>query len=199
VIALDGAGPNATGRGSIRSGGSADVHAALARSADLLEAWGGHAHAAGFTVAADRVELLRRRFGAAVAEQTGGLAGPRLTLDAAVSLEELDDRFWRDVARLPPHGPGNTEPLFGGAVALRGQRVVGGGRHLRLELAGARGGLCGIGFGMGGRYPLAAARLAVAFAPEVEWWRGRPRPQLTLRDLEAAEEAPSSAFGGRPG
>lgn len=186
VIALDGPGPDAAGRGSIRSGGAADVHAALARCADLLEAWGGHARAAGFTVAAGRVDAFRARFSAAVAEQTGGLAGPRLTVDAAVTLDQLDERFWRDVGRLPPYGAGNPEPLFAAGLTVQAQRLVGGGRHPRLELAGAATpGLCGIGFRMGARFPLATTRLAAAFVPELDWWEGRLRPQLALRDLEA--------------
>jgi single-stranded-DNA-specific exonuclease len=190
VIALDGEGSGAAagpvlGRGSIRSGGGADVHAALARCADLVAEWGGHAYAAGFTVAADRIEALRARFTAAVAEQTSGLPDPGLTLDAAVALDELDDRFWRDVARLPPYGPGNPEPLFAGRLTVRSQRVVGGGRHLRLELAGgAPSGLRCIGFRMGARYPLSASQLTAAFVPELDRWQGQACPQLALRDLE---------------
>ena len=189
VIALE-EGPDedgvVRGRGSVRGAGVADVHAALARCADLLDAWGGHVHAAGFTVRADRVEAFRARFAGAVGAQTGGAAGPRLLLDAAVTLAELDTAFWRDVARLPPYGPGNPEPLFAAEVVVREQRLVGGGRHLRLELAGdAAGSLCGIGFRMGGRYPLPSARVTAAFTPELDHWQGRPRPQLALRDLHS--------------
>ncbi|HEU5319512.1 MAG TPA: DHHA1 domain-containing protein, partial [Methylomirabilota bacterium] len=188
VIALDDpAGDDgvARGRGSIRSGGAADVCAALARCADLLEAWGGHAHAAGFTVRADRVGAFRARFTEAVAAQTGGAPGPRVVLDAAVGLAELDSAFWRDVARLPPYGPANAEPLFAADLVVREQRPVGGGRHLRLELAGdAPASLCGIGFRMGGRYPLPSARVTAAFTPQIDRWQGRVRPQLALRDLE---------------
>ncbi len=195
VIALDGDPPDrgpheaelrgVVGRGSIRSGGAADVHAALARCADLVVDWGGHARAAGFTVAADRIEAFRARFAAAVAEQTGGLPGPRLTLDATVALDELDAGFWCDVARLPPYGPGNPEPLFAGRLTVQSQWVVGGGRHLRLELAGdAPSGLRCVGFRMGARYPLSASQLTAAFAPELDWWQGQAQPQLALRDLE---------------
>ncbi len=202
VIALDD-GPSddgvLRGRGSIRSGGTADVHAALACCADLLDAWGGHAHAAGFTVRADRVEAFRARFAQAVGEETGGLTGPRLTLDAEVSLAELDAAFWRDVTRLPPYGPGNSEPLFAARLLVREQRVVGGGRHLRLDLAGdTPSTICGIGFRMGARYPLASPRVTAAFAPELDRWQGRDRPQLALRDIvESGGGGDWSQEGGR--
>jgi single-stranded-DNA-specific exonuclease len=193
VIALDpapGGDGVLRGRGSIRAGGGVDVYAALARCADLLDAWGGHAQAAGFTVVADRVEALRARFAAAAAEQQAGAAGSRPVIDAAVALPELDPPFWRDVARLPPYGPGNPEPLLAARLTIAGQRVVGGGRHLRLELGGdAPAGLCGIGFRMGARYPLSAGSVIALFAPELERWQGRDRPQLALRDLEPEEMA----------
>lgn len=173
------------GRGSVRSGAAVDVHAALARCADLLTEWGGHAHAAGFTLPSNRLDAFRARFAAAVAEQTAGSRGPGLALDGAVALGELDDRFWRDVAQLPPYGRGNPEPLFAGQLTLQSQRLVGGGRHLRLELAGgAPAGLRCIGFRMGARYPLPASQVTAAFAPELDHWQGEAWPQLALRDLE---------------
>jgi single-stranded-DNA-specific exonuclease len=188
VVALDAeAGPDGVrrGRGSIRSGGPADSRAALAACADLLDAWGGHAQAAGFTVREDRLGAFRERFAAAVAAQLGDGPRPPLRLDAAVGLASLDAAFWRDIARLPPYGPGNREPLLAARLVVASQRAVGEGRHLRLELGGdAPPGLCCIGFRMGARYPLAAPAITAAFVPEVDRWQGRDRPQLALRDLD---------------
>ena len=71
VVGIDAA--KGIARGSVRSCGGVDVRAALAECAGLLERFGGHSEAAGFTVRPDRVAALTEAFDAAVALQRGAV------------------------------------------------------------------------------------------------------------------------------
>jgi single-stranded-DNA-specific exonuclease len=126
------------GRGSGRSIAGMPLGPAViaARQAGLLINGGGHAMAAGFTVAAERVDTLRQF----LVERLGdGLDRehlvPMLSIDAALSLGAAQDALIEHIARLAPFGAGNPEPRF----AFAGVRVlhvepVGSG-HLRCTLA----------------------------------------------------------------
>ena len=82
-------------------------------NAGLFSRFGGHAHAVGFSLPSERVELLRdrmQRYGASLL--TGTLLTPNLTCDAEVSLSELTQDFFEWLTRCGPFGIGNREPIF---------------------------------------------------------------------------------------
>jgi single-stranded-DNA-specific exonuclease len=79
----------------------------------LFTRFGGHAHAVGFSLPSDRVELLRERMrqhGASLL--TGPMLAPDLECDAEVSLNELTQDFFDWLTRCTPFGIGNREPIF---------------------------------------------------------------------------------------
>src|SRR5207237_911230 len=71
VIALDGG----RGRGSGRSVRSVDLHGSVARCADLLETFGGHRQAVGFTIRRERIPVLAARFDAGSASTSSSPRG----------------------------------------------------------------------------------------------------------------------------
>jgi single-stranded-DNA-specific exonuclease len=109
------------------------VRAAVA--AGIAAKGGGHAMAAGVTLAADALGALHEALCAAAADAP---TGPEtLALDGDVSVEGATAALVRAVARLGPFGAGNPEPVF----AIRGRlgfvgAVGTGGAHLRLALEG---------------------------------------------------------------
>jgi len=126
------------GRGSGRSIAGLALGPAViaARQAGLLINGGGHAMAAGFTVAAEKLDALREF----LVERLGdGLDGerlvPELRVDAALSLGAAQTELIGHIERLAPFGAGNPEPRF----VLPGVRVVHteavGNGHLRCTLA----------------------------------------------------------------
>ena len=126
------------GKGSGRSVAGLPLGPAViaARQAGLLLDGGGHAMAAGFTVAAERVDALR----AFLAERLGdGLDRerlvPELRLDGVLSLAAAQAGLVDHIARLAPFGAANPEPRF----AFPNIRVVHaepvGAAHLRCTLA----------------------------------------------------------------
>src|SRR6266404_4868580 len=134
AIALEGA----TARGSGRSVRGVHLHAAMGECRALLEAFGGHRQAVGFTVRRERVGELAARFEEAVSGQTTPAdLEPLLEIDAEAPLAIATPALAEALAALEPHGPGNPEPtLVARGVEIEGVRRVGDPArpHLRLRL-----------------------------------------------------------------
>lgn len=183
VIALE----DGVGKGSARSIEALPMVEALAACGDLLLRYGGHAMAAGLTIAPDRVEAFRERF----LQEAGRRLSPEdliptIAIDAEIALADLTTALAREMERLAPFGAGNPEPVF----AIRGvralaTRVVGEG-HLRLGLSDGGGFVEAIGFSRGDVAEVLAftgARLDVAGTVELDRWGEQEKVSLVLRDL----------------
>jgi single-stranded-DNA-specific exonuclease len=167
-----------------------------ARQAGLLINGGGHAMAAGFTVAADRIEALREF----LAERLGdGIEGappvPELAIDGALSAGGAQRGLIGHLDALAPYGAANPEPRF----AFPGIRVahvepVGTG-HLRCSLADAlgEGRLAAIAFRVGdgplGQFLAASRGRAIHIAGHLrrDSYRGGEAVQLVIDDAAPAE------------
>jgi single-stranded-DNA-specific exonuclease len=127
VVAVDGD----EGVGSARSWGDDDVSEVLGTAADLLERFGGHAGAAGFTVKASRLTALEERLQRAPGGEGGTEASEEFF---PIALEDLQDA-WAAWTLLDPFGPGNPEPFFGvSGLRPRGHRAA-AGKHLIWDVA----------------------------------------------------------------
>jgi single-stranded-DNA-specific exonuclease len=134
VVALDGG----VGRGSGRSVPGLALGPAViaARQAGLLINGGGHAMAAGFTVAAERVEALREF----LAERLGDGHGderpvPELMIDGALSAAGAVAGLIDHIEALAPFGAAHPEPRFAfPGVLVVSVEPVGSG-HLRVSIA----------------------------------------------------------------
>lgn len=192
VIALD----NGIGKGSGRSVAGIDLGAAVlaARQAGLLVNGGGHAMAAGLTVAGDRLAALKdfmaERLRPYIAD---GALVPSLSVDGVVTAGAATPDLLASLARLGPFGTGNPEPRF----ALPALRVVRadpvGESHVRCIVTGADGGrLKAIAFrALEG--PLGPALLQSGGAPlhlaghlRPDGWQGRDEVQLLIDDAAVA-------------
>ena len=82
-------------------------------AAPLFNRFGGHAHAVGFSLASERLPLLRARMkDYASTHLTPALLVPRLDYDAELSLSEITPELMAWVARVAPFGIDNPEPVF---------------------------------------------------------------------------------------
>ncbi len=89
------------------------VHGELNSSDSLFTRFGGHAHAVGFSMPSDRMDLLRERmqlYGST--RLTGTMLTPPLHCDAEVLLSDLTQDFFDWLTRCEPFGIGNREPVF---------------------------------------------------------------------------------------
>jgi single-stranded-DNA-specific exonuclease len=179
-------------RGSCRSIPEFDITQALDQCADLLIRYGGHAAAAGFTVATHNLEALRLRLQAIAAERLAGVElRPRLDLDVEVPLEDVSWATHALLQQMEPCGAGNPQPvLFSRSVQVREVRSMGSdGQHLKLMLRDGRGiAWDAVFFRQGRRGEQVPGRIDVAYTLEAREWNGK-RLQLNIQDLRAAANA----------
>jgi single-stranded-DNA-specific exonuclease len=174
-------------RGSCRSIPEFHITRALDECKHLLKRYGGHAAAAGFTVATDRLDTLRQRLQAIAAEQLAGEdLRPTLQIDVEIHLEEVDWATQALLSQIEPCGVGNPQPiLLSRNLAVRDRRAIGNeGKHLKLTLSDGRGvAWDAIYFRAGALSGQIPARIDVAYTLEVNEWNHRKRLQLNVQDL----------------
>ena len=174
------------GRGSARTVPGVNLYEALTKAAPHLQRYGGHAAAAGFTIALDNVPALADTLSDVCAKLAEG-SGPvptHLDVDAEVSLDEIDERLAEELTGLGPFGQNNPAPL----LVTRGAKVtaarrVGDGSHLKLTIEDHHTTRTAIGFGLGERPVDVGANLDLAFVPRISTWQGRRSAELEVSDL----------------
>jgi len=137
VIAIDGL----EGKGSCRSIAGVHIAEALDDCDDILIKHGGHAMAAGFSVAVDRIPELAERLDVLVRERLGGVRPvPTIRVDAEIAPEVLTARLALELADLEPCGAGNPRPrLLVRDVRVFDIRQVGADSdHLRCKVTVGR-------------------------------------------------------------
>jgi single-stranded-DNA-specific exonuclease len=119
--------------GSARSINGFHIVEALDSVQDALIKYGGHPMAAGFTVAAGKIEEMRERLNRyAGTVLTDEELGRVLTADAEVSIHQASLDLIKSLIKLEPHGIGNPQPLFlMRRLPLRATRVL-RDKHLKL-------------------------------------------------------------------
>ena len=195
VVAIDEAG---TGKGSGRSISGVDLGAAVlaAKDSGLLVAGGGHAMAAGLTVAADKLDALAdfldERLAPAVARVRDDRA---LLIDAVLAPAGVNPDFVAAIEAGGPYGAGWPSPLIAaGPMRVIKADVVGNG-HLRAVMAGDDGrSIKTIAFRQAeselGQAILGAPRdrrLWVAGRAKIDDWGSRPAAELHLEDAAWAD------------
>jgi single-stranded-DNA-specific exonuclease len=180
-------------RGSARSISGVHIRDALdsvaVRHPGLILKFGGHAMAAGLSIARDDLDAFRAAFGAEIALRADAemLTGVVLS-DGSIEPPDLCLETARSLAGGGPWGQGFPEPVFDGVFAVDGLRIV-GERHLRLRLRGAGGEPAeAIAFGyVGGVHESVEVRqggsVQVAFRLEINDYNGVQRPQLNCQQL----------------
>lgn len=180
MIALDGE----VGKGSARGVRSFNVLNGLRACSSLLERFGGHKAAAGLTIDRANVEGFKAEFiNYLDAEVDDNDLSPEITLDAVVSLEEVNNRLIKEIESLSPFGVSNREPLLCVVDASIVETEVVGARHLRFKVAQNGCSMSGIGFGLAALHPVQGAGYGVAFSPYIDEFRGARNLRLRIMDI----------------
>ena len=186
LICLDGE----HGKASSRSYGGFNLFSSLTTLAPLLESYGGHELAAGFTINRQNIPAFREQI-CQLAKDYYCDDTPRTVLEAdcAVSPELLTLHNVESLAQLEPCGSACPKPV----LILRNVQVdwvgtVGNGRHLRLRLHAGRHTLQGIWFAT---TPVEASvcsgdQVDIAFQPQINEFRGERTVQLNVTDIRPA-------------
>ena len=185
------------GKASSRSYGGFNLFSALSTLSGLLESYGGHELAAGFTIHRHKIDefrqqisILARDYYAEMDQRTS------LDVDCAISAELMTVAGIDSLNVLEPCGNGCPKPvLMMERLFVERISMVGGGRHMRLRLRQGRHMLNAIYFSA---TPETASiqpgdLVDVAFQPQVNEFRGTRTPQLNVWDIRPSCSAPCSS------
>ena len=143
--------------GSARSVAGFDVYKAIENSRKLLENFGGHTYAAGFSLLVKNIPEFKRQFEQYVTdnirpEQTDST----IDIEAILDFRDITRKFFNDLKKFGPHGPDNPKPVFCtyGVYDYGTSKVVGRRQeHIKLELVDNKSSnvINGIAFGQSGQ------------------------------------------------
>jgi len=188
-------------RGSGRSIAGFDLAAALRECDDLLLRHGGHAMAAGLSLAPDKVDLLRARLNELVkrALKPEDLQPP-LRLDAEVRLGEITLDSLAELERLKPLGQGNPAVQFSARNLTHAKPLLRMGKekqHVKMwvqqlpaeksEIGNRKSEIFEAVWWNAGGGSLPVGKFDLAFAPAVNEFNGRTTVQLKVLDWRAAD------------
>lgn len=189
LICLDGD----KGKASSRSYGGFNLFSSLEQVSDLLESYGGHELAAGFTIRRDRIDRFRER----IYELTDAFSkspdcNPALQIDCEIPPQLLTVQNVQQLDELEPCGAGCPRPvLFMRSLTVSDLSEVGGGKHLRLRLSKGPFTWGAIFFSTNAQRAAVAQGdvVDIAFTPQINEYRSMRSVQLNLVDIR-----PDKAF-----
>ena len=153
--------------------------------------YGGHAQAAGFTVARDNLLKLAEDLTAFARNKLGSLdLSPTLTIDAVVALDELTDALVQWLQDLEPYGPANPTPVFlTPGVAVSEVHDMGQSRqHLRLLVGNGNGRWTALAFNQADKWVGNTTRLDLVYSITADSWRGPNAHALRVLDFRPAQD-----------
>ena len=183
LICLDGE----HGKASSRSYGGFNLFAALKDSANLLESYGGHELAAGFTVSRSNIPAFREKITAMARDYYAGNSQRTvLEADCTVTPEVLSLSNVAGLSALEPCGNGCPKPVLV-MENLRVERIsqVASGKHMRLQLCHKNTSLQAIFFSANAESASIFQNdwVDVAFTAQINEYRGVRSVQLNLQDI----------------
>ena len=178
--------PGELARGSARSIPGVDISAAIAAQKDLLEGFGGHPMAAGFSLQAERIPEFRQGLSRAVIEMLDDTRyEPTLQIDADIPLEDITLELIAELERLAPFGPGNPNLVLRSPNLLYKDvsKLGKSGDHLLVRLEESSGAEHKAVWWGGGIEPLpewmaSGALLDLAFTSRSRDYKGKQEVQI---------------------
>ena len=174
---------------SLRSPPCYHITKGLARCADLLTRFGGHAQAAGCNFPLCNLEALQKKLTADIATHVDKQElQPSIQIDAFLASETITLAFCKALQTLEPFGAGNPEPRFLlEGVELEEMKTVGkDGTHLQCSAVGCKA----IGFGLASLKDDLHVPLDVLCRLQIDEWNGHAQPQLIIEDLRVTKRTP---------
>jgi single-stranded-DNA-specific exonuclease len=174
--------------GSARSTPDFDIVAALSTAKDLLQKYGGHTQAAGFTLNENNLPGFHQRLLEYAESLNLTLSEASLELDAQLEPSDVNWENYSYLENLAPFGYGNAKPKFEGrGMEVLECRYVGeGNKHTRLRLKFGEHNLEGICFGQGflNNTLKVGDKIDSAFELIANEWNGNKTLQLKILDVK---------------
>jgi len=174
------------GKGSCRSVEGINMHSLLNSVSDLLENFGGHEMAAGFTIKKSNYDKFQQKLlKISSLEIKDEYLRPRIYYDSEITPDLLSTDLLDFIEGMEPYGNGNPKPLFMlSNVSLVYPKQIGkDSSHLSFSLADKN--IKSIFFGGGGMFSsiLSDTNYDLLFSFEKNIWKGVTYPQLVINDM----------------
>jgi len=186
-------------RGSARSIPEFPVFEALQFCQDLLEKYGGHRAAGGFSFLAERLEQVRSRLSTFAHQHLKPEhLKPLVKVDVQANLDQINLELYQQIDALHPCGIDNPDPVFWmPQVQVREQKRIGKGlSHLKLTLSQAHSQgttIKAIAWNWGQYYPL-PEQVDVAYRLRENCWNGNSNLELELVGIQLDTHQPALKF-----
>ena len=192
LICLDGD----HGKASSRSHGGFNLFSSLTTLSPLLESYGGHELAAGFTITRSNIPEFRRRISQlAAGYYTDDTPRTVLDIDCSIQPEMLTISGIESLQVLEPCGSGCPKPvLMMPGLSIERISMVGSGRHMRLRLRRGRFAFNAIYFSASPESASVALGdlVDIAFVPQINEFRGERSVQMNVLDIRPSCSAQAS-------
>lgn len=173
-------------KGSARSIPEFNMVSALMECGHILERFGGHPMAAGFTVRNSQIAELKDTLLQIATRRLAGIdLCPSLTIEAEVQLSSINSEVLKTIQKFAPFGNSNPVPVFlsRGVKVLQSSPVGNGSKHLKLKLK--QGGVVwqAIGFDLGHLTDEVNSEVDIVYSLSVDRWGGRNLLELNILDF----------------
>ncbi len=190
LICLDGD----HGKASSRSYGGFNLFAALNQLSPLLESYGGHELAAGFTIHREQISAFREAICALAHDYYAeGVPRTALDIDCAIDPDMLTVPNIDSLEALEPCGNGCPKPVLM-MEHLLVERIsqVGNGRHMRLRLRRGRHSINAIYFSATpeSTFITQGDAIDVAFNPQINEYHNERLVQMNILDIRPSCKVP---------
>lgn len=176
-------------RGSARGIDEFNIFSALQYCDDLLNKYGGHKAAGGFSLSAENLALFKQRL---IDFSHQCLAReylkPLVKVDAKLNFQQANFKLLTEINSLYPWGVGNDEPIFWTPnVKVMSSKATKEGKHLQLTLADETTEIKGIAWGWS-RFAFLPPIIDVAYKLKENDWNGEKSIQLDIVGIRMYEE-----------
>lgn len=188
-------GEDGIARGSGRSIDGFSLYDALNYCSPLLEQFGGHTLAAGFSVKRENIEAFRKM----INEYARTLPPfyPSLNIDIKLNPAALGLDILESMEYLEPYGAENPPPLFGiFSVVVSSIKSIGADKHIRITFLKDRQSFSAVCFGQPlDSFPYKAGdKVDIAVKIEKNEFRGEIKPSVQIKDIRPADENDREMF-----
>lgn len=177
-------------KGSCRSIAGLHLYEALAACRETLIQFGGHAMAAGLTLAYDRVEDFRRAFANYVNTHLApNDFTPKISIEGIIAPADWTLAMVEELALLEPYGMGNPRPVFGvrGICPQTAVAIGAEGKHLRMEVGTRAHRVAAVYWNHGDLAEIVTEEASdLAYLPSINEWQGTQSVQCMVDSLMPA-------------
>ena len=164
--------------------------AVISAAGELLEKYGGHKNACGFSLKNKNLELFTKKITDIANKELKNIElMPKIKIEALVDLKEINEELVNDMEKFAPFGQGNSRPKFAsyGLTVIDIKNMGYDGQHIKLRLKNENSGFFyAIGFGQAEEWKnlRLGDKIDLVYYLEMNEFNGRREAQFKIVDIK---------------